>query len=322
MENIALKVENITLHQLQLFRAVAKHLSYTRAAEELFLAQPTVSMQIKQLTRVVGIPLFEQLGKRLYMTAAGHELLETCEAIFERLSHFEMSIADLQGLKKGRLKLAVVTSAKYFTPRLLGPFCQRYPQIEVSLKVTNRGRVLERLAQNADDLYILANPPDNPEVEARPFLKDALVVLAPSDHPLACKRNIPLECLAREPFLVREVGSGTRLMVQHFFESHGVPLTVKMEISSSEAIKQAVIGGLGISVLSQHCLALEVATGLIAVLDVQGFPLERHWNVVYPQGRSLSVLARTFLEYLFSEGQQIAERTSSQILSNLARVTL
>ena len=313
-------MENITLHQLQLFRAVAKHLSYTRAAEEMFLAQPTVSMQIKQLTKVVGMPLFEQIGKRLYLSAAGYELLDTCETIFGRLSHFEMSIADLQGLKKGCLKLAVVTTAKYFAPRLLGPFCQRYPQIEVSLKVINRGQVLERLAQNDDDLYILAHPPDFPAVEARPFLKDALVVLAPHDHPLALKRNIPLAHLTDEPFLIREVGSGTRMVVQRFFESHGVPLTVKMEIGSSEAIKHAVVGGLGISVLSQHCLALEGAASQLAILDVEGFPLERHWNVVYPKGKSLSVIARTFLDYLFSEGQQIAELTSSQMLSNLARV--
>nr|WP_287127469.1 LysR family transcriptional regulator [Candidatus Cyanaurora vandensis] len=310
----------MTLHQLQLFRAVAKHLSYTRAAEELFLAQPTVSIQIKQLTKVVGLPLFEQIGKRLYLTSAGRELSETCESIFERLSHFQISIADLQGLKKGRLKLAMGTTAKYFAPRLLGPFCQRYPQIEVSLKLSNRERVIERMTQNADDIYILAHPPENLEVEARPFLKDALVVLAPRDHPLALKRNIPVACLAHEPFLIREVGSGTRMIVQRFFEDHNVPLTVKMEIGSNEAIKQAIIGGLGISVLSQHCLALEGATGQLAILDVQGFPLERHWHVVYPQGKSLSVLARTFLDYLFTEGQYIAERASSQMLSNLARV--
>lgn len=307
-------MQNITLHQLQLFQVVAKHLSYTRAAEELFLTQPTVSMQIKQLARSVGLPLFEQIGKRLYLTDAGQELLDTCAEIFQRLSQFEMAVANMQGLKKGRLKLAVVTTAKYFAPRMLGPFCQRYPQIEVTLKVTNRGRILERLSENLDDLYILALPPDNMEVESRPFLKDALVVLAPGDHPLVGQRNISPERLAMEPFLMREVGSGTRLLVQRFFEARGLKLNVKLEIGSSEAIKQGVAGGLGISILSHHTLALEGATNQIAILDVAGFPIERNWQVIYPKGKTLSVLASTFLEYLLAEGQEIAERNSPQIL--------
>ncbi|AGY60253.1 LysR family transcriptional regulator [Gloeobacter kilaueensis] len=307
----------VTLHQLQLFQVVARHLSYTRAAEELFLTQPTVSMQIKQLTKSIGLPLFEQIGKRLYLTDAGRELLVTCEEISKQLARFEMTVADLQGLKKGSLRLAVVTTAKYFVPRLLGPFCQRYPNIDVSLKVTNRGRVLERLSANSEDLYILASPPENFEAEAQPFLADALVVLAPGDHPLSHQRNIPLERIAREPFLMREVGSGTRQTVQRIFDKYNLQPNVKMQIGSSEAIKQAIAGGLGISILSHHVLALEGGTDKLAILDVVGFPIRRQWHVVYAKGKALSVVARTFLEYLFSEGQQIAERTSTPMPEQL-----
>ncbi len=297
-------MKQATLHQLQVFEVVARHNSFTRAAEELFISQPTVSMQIKQLTKAVGLPLFEQVGKRLFLTEAGRELLLTCQEIFERLNRFEMTVADLSGLKKGHLNLAVVTTAKYFAPRLLGPFCQRYPDIEVALKVTNRERVLERLNANADDLYILGNPPTQ-DLRAYPFLEDSLVVLAPRHHSLAQAKHITLSQLANEPFLMRELGSGTRLLVQKFFEEHNFIPKVKMELGSSEAIKQGVIGGLGISILSQRTLALEHATGHLAILDVDEFPLRRFWYVVHPAGKRLSVVARAFLDYLLSEGKEI-----------------
>jgi len=299
-------MKHVTLHQLQVFEVTARHRSFTRAAEELFLAQPTVSMQIKQLTKQVGLPLFEQIGKKLYLTDAGRELLTTCQEVFERLGQFEMTISDMQGLKKGQLKLAVVTTAKYFAPRLLGPFCQRYPDIDVALKVTNRSRVLERMAENLDDLYILGNPPTE-DVKCYPFLEDRLVVLAPPDHPLAQERNIPLARLAQEPFLMREPGSGTRMTIQHCFESNGFSPRVRMELGSSEAIKQGVIGGLGLSVLSQRTLTLEQAMGHLVLLDVQGFPIERCWYVVHPAGKKRSILASAFLDYLLDEGKKLME---------------
>ena len=180
-----------TLRQLELFEAIARLGSFTRAAEELFLTQPTVSMQIKKLSDTVGMPLFEQVGKKIYLTDIGHELHRTCRGISEHLSNFEMIAADMKGLKTGKLRLAVVTTAKYFAPRLLGTFCQRYPGVDVSLKVSNRERVLERLADNQDDLYILGQPPEDADVVAETFLENNLVVIAPANHPLANKEKDP-----------------------------------------------------------------------------------------------------------------------------------
>jgi len=287
-----------TLRQLEVFDAIARLGSFTRAAEELFLTQPTVSMQMKKLGDAVGLPLFEQVGKKIYLTDAGRELQKTCRGIFDHFANFEMTVADLKGLKRGALRLAVVTTAKYFAPRLLGPFCDQYPGIEVSLKVSNRERVLERLAENQDDLYILGQPPEELDAVAEPFLENPLVVLAPASHPLAGVKRIPLRRLAEEPFLVREPGSGTRIAVERLFAEHDLAIKVRMELGSNEAIKQAIVGGLGLSVLSRHTLALDAPMGQLAILDVEGFPIERHWYAVYPNGKQPSVVARTFLDYL------------------------
>ncbi len=296
-------MKHLTLRQLEVFAAIARHGSFTRAAEELFLTQPTASMQIKRLAETVGLPLFEQVGKRIHLTDAGRELYTVCREIFERLDQLEMTVADMKGLKKGHLRLAVVTTAKYFAPRLLGPFYQRYPGIEVALKVTNRERILERLADNSDDLCILGQPPEEIDAEYQPFLENPLVILAPADHPLAGARKITLARIAEEPFLMREPGSGTRMALERLFERHRLKIRVRMELGSNEAIKQAIVGGLGISVLSQHTLALDGTTGQLTILDVQGFPIQRHWYVAHPRGKQLSVVARTFLDYLFEVRQ-------------------
>jgi DNA-binding transcriptional LysR family regulator len=302
-------LRHITFRQLEVFAAIARNQSYTRAAEELFLTQPTVSMQIKKLTEAVGLPLFEQLGKRVFLTEAGRELYATCRQLFEQLAQFEMTTADLKGMKQGHLRLAVVTTAKYFTPRLLGPFCQAYPGVEVALKVTNRERVLERLADNLDDLYIMGQPPEESAVEYRPFLENPLVVLAARDHPLARKHRIPLARLAQEPFIMREPGSGTRSALERLLEARGLQVKVRMELGSNEAIKQAVASGLGVAVLSRHTLALDATRGGLITLDVDGFPIKRYWYVVYPAGKQLSVIARTFLQHL-EDAQRHIEATS------------
>jgi len=299
-----------TLHQLRVFEAAARHRSFTRAAEELFLTQPSVSMQVKQLAKVVGMPLFEQVGKRLYLTEAGEQLLLTCRDIFERLAQFEMTVANLQGLKEGKLRLTVVTTAKYIIPRLLGVFCHRYPGIDVSLQVTNHEVLEERLSQNLDDLYILSKLPENFEVTSYKFLDNPLVVLAASNHPLANEKNIPIERLKNEPFIMREPGSGTRKAVKKIFEEHGVSVKVRMELGSNEAIKQAIAGGLGISVVSRHVLALEGSTRKLKILDVQDFPIERSWYVIYPKNKQISVVAEEFLKYLIEEGKQVVEETA------------
>lgn len=302
-------MNHVTLHQLKVFEVAARHQSYTRAAEEMFLTQPTVSMQIKQLTKMVGLPLFEQVGKRLYLTPAGEKLYHTCQQVFGQLDRFEMTVADLKGLKQGSLKLAVVTTAKYVIPRLLGVFCQRYPGIDVSLKVANHDRLVERLGENRDDLYIMSQLPQAPEVSAIAFLENPLVVLACRDHPLVNQTNIPLRRLVQEPFIMRETGSGTRRSIQKLLDQHQLSVQIKMELASNEAIKQAVAGGLGISILSRHTINLEGAMGQIAILDVEHFPILNQWYITTLAGKQLTIVAQTFLDYLQHEGRVLALET-------------
>lgn len=300
-------IRHLSLRQLQVFEAIARHASFTRAAEELHLTQPTVSAQIKNLTDAIGLPLFEQIGKKIHITDTGRTLYKSCREVFDALARFEMETADLKGLKHGHLRLAVVTTAKYFVPRVLGPFCQRYPGVDVALKVTNRERVLERLVENEDDLYIFGQPPAGIDVEAIPFLRNPLVAIAAPDHPLASQRRVPLARLSQEPFLVRESGSGTRLATERLFDERRLSMQIKMELGSNEAIKQGVIGGLGVAVLSSHTLATELTSGQLCILNVEGLPIERHWYMVRPKGKQLSVVARTFLDYMLTDGKSIAE---------------
>jgi LysR family transcriptional regulator, low CO2-responsive transcriptional regulator len=306
-------LKHATLHQLKVFEAIARSGSFTRAAEEMFLSQPTVSQQIKQLTKAVGLPLFEQIGKRLYLTDAGREVLIACKDISEKISQLDMTLADLKGLKQGNLRLAVITTAKYFVPRLLGNFRHRYPGIKVALQVTNRQQVLTRLSENVDDLYILGQPPEGLDINLRPILENALVAIAPADHPLAGQKNIPIQRFAEEPFIMREAGSGTRMAVESFFAENRVEINEEMEIGSNEAIKHAIVGGLGVSVLSRHVLALEGTRGPLTILDVDGFPIQRHWYIVYPSSKQLSVVASTFLEYLLNEGKQIVTQIDLEL---------
>jgi DNA-binding transcriptional LysR family regulator len=289
---------HVSLRQLKIFEAVARHLSYTRAAEELFLTQPAVFTQVKQLEESVGLTLLERIGKRIYLTDAGGEVLATCRETLDALDRLEMRLADMQGLKRGRLRLAMVTTAKYLIPRLLGEFCVKYPGIEASLTVTNREKLLARIAANEDDLAILGAPPEGMDVVATPIAENPLVVIARNDHPLAGKKKISLQRIAEEPFIMREPGSGTRLATERFFAEHQLSLKVRMELGSNEAIKQAIAGGLGVSVLSRHTLTLEGSGGLLLPLDVSGFPLKRKWYVAYPRERHLSAVAKAFIEHL------------------------
>lgn len=288
----------VSLRQLQIFDAVARSLSYTRAAEELHLTQPAVFTQIKQLEESVGLPLLERIGKRLHLTEVGREVLATSRDMLGGLERLEMRLADMQGLKKGKLRIAIVTTAKYLIPRLLGEFCTRYPGIEAALTVTNREKLLARLTDNVDDLVVLGAPPEHLDVVATPIAENPLVVVARHDHPLADKKKIPLKRLATESFILREPGSGTRLATERHFEQHGIAPRVRMELGSNEAIKQAIAGGLGVSVLSSHTLALEGERGPLQVLDVAGFPLRRQWYVAYPRGKNLSAVAEAFLAHL------------------------
>lgn len=284
-----------TLPQLAVFDAAARLGSFTRAAEELHLAQPTVSAQIRKLSEVVGLPLFEQVGRRVQLTEPGRRLQSACEGLFGALEGLETSISDLRGLRAGRLQLAVSTTGKYFAPRLLGEFARRHPGIELSLQIHNRSALLERFARNEDDLYIFANPPEEDAV-TQLIHPNPMVVFARADHPLAGRRRIPFETLAGEPFLMREAGSGTRMVAEAIFAKHRCQPSVRMELSTNEAIKQLILAGLGISILSRHTLGLDADQHQLVALDVEGFPLQMNWYFAYPVGKHLGVAARAFLD--------------------------
>jgi LysR family transcriptional regulator, low CO2-responsive transcriptional regulator len=298
-----------TLHQLKVFETVARLTSVTRAAAELSLTQPTVSMQIKQLTQNIGVPLFEQIGKKLYLTESGQELLLTCREIFDRLARFEMKVADFQGMKRGKLKLSTITTTKYFIPRALEPFCQLYPGVEIALEITNHERILERLNENLDDLYIISKVPERLDVSLHPFLENPLVVIAHKTHPLAQEKNIPISRLNDEAFIMRERGSGTRAAVEQLFAKHNVSVKVRLELGGNEAIKQAISVGFGLSVLSQHTFTPEGAKSSgLTILDVEHFPIERHWYIVHPTDKQLSIVASTFFDFLQQESRAIANK--------------
>jgi len=302
-----------TLRQLQIFEASVRLSSFTRAAEELFVTQPTVSMQIKKLSDSLGLPLFEQVGRNVRPTEIGSELYESCRRIFESLANLEMKVSDHKGMKRGRLRLGVVTTAKYFVPEVLGDFCRLYPGIDVALKVSNRDRIIERLNAFEDDLYIMGQAPDEGmEIESYPFAPNPLVVMAPSDHPLVGEKNIPPSRIADEPLILREPGSGIRDTVLREFERHGFKPKVRMELGSNEAIKHAVVGGLGLSILSLHTLSLEGPNGPVALLDVEGFPIMRQWHLVYPKGKELSLVADAFLEFSLDVEPRMREHMIEQ----------
>jgi DNA-binding transcriptional LysR family regulator len=302
-------IRHATLRQLQVFEAIVRHGNFTRASEELFLTQPTVSMQVKKLADAMGLPLFESVGRGVKPTQAALELYEACRDIFETLANLEMKIADIKGIKRGRLRLCVVTTAKYIAPELLGEFSQMHQGIEVSLKVTNRDRVIDRMQANEDDLYIMGQAPtDELPVDAYAFAPNPLVVMAPRNHPLVGKKQVPLSAIAEEPLILREPGSGIRDVTLRLFSAAGLRPKVRMELGSNEAIKHAIVGGLGLSILSLHTLTLEGSDGPVAVLDVEGFPIHRQWFMVHPKGKELSLVARAFLDYAIASEPKIRER--------------
>jgi len=288
----------LTLHQLAIFAVLARHQNMTRAAAELHMTTPALSIQVKQMAESIGVPLHEQIGRRLYLTEAGRKVEAAARDVLQRLDELGTELAELEGLERGSLKLAIITTAKYFVPRLLGEFCRLHPGIEVALEVSNRDQCLARLRQNLDDLTIMGQVPEGLGVEAVPFMDNPLVVIAPADHPMAGKKRIDPKRLAGEPFIMREQGSGTRRVTEQFFEQHGISVKTRMTLGSNEAVKQAVAGGLGLAVLSQHTLTLDESSGAFAVLDVKGFPLLRKWYAVYPKGKRVSAVTRAFIEHI------------------------
>lgn len=293
-----MNLRHATLHQLRIFLTVARHSSFARAAEELHLSPPTLSLQVKQLSETVGEALFEQLGKKIYLTAAGQTLADACQDIESRMERLSQDLAALRGINKGSLKIAILTTVKYTVPKLLGGFCAAHPGIEVAMFVGNRETLLQRLASNQDDLYIMGQPPPQMDVVSEDFAENPLVLVAPPLHPLVGQRRVAPQRLANEPFILREPGSGTRLTTERFFAAHGITLKNRLEVSSNEAIKQTVAGGLGLAVLSATTVVSELALKKLVLLEVQGFPLIRHWHVVYPKGKKLSAAATAFKAWL------------------------
>ncbi len=313
---------NFTVRQLRLFLALAEHKSITAAARACHVTQPTVSMQLKELADAVGLPLYEQIGKRLFLTEAGEALVDTARRMEDEWAAFEQRVDALKGLTRGRLRLAVVSTAKYFVPSLLGSFCDAHPEIDIALELLNRDAVVERLRHNRDDLYIMSIPPHDIELEKHAFLPNPLVVIASASHRWAGRRRLALADLQHERFIVRERGSGTRLACDAHFAAQGFTPRVRLELGSNEAIKEAVVAGMGLAVVSRHALATPVPDHRLVELPVAGFPVQSSWWTLYPRGKRLSPLATVFLEHIEHTARAWYEQRQAQPSSTPARSKL
>jgi DNA-binding transcriptional LysR family regulator len=292
---------NITLRQLRIFEAVAQHGSVSRAAVQLHLTQPAVSMQLKQLEDQIGLPLVDQIGKRMVVTEAGHELRGHAARISAQLVDLNAAMDQFRGLDRGVLCLAVVSTANYFLPRLIGQFNKNHPGVRISLQVLNRQAVLTALADNQVDLAITGQPPENVDVIAQNFMDNPLVVTAEPSHHLAALRQVDLRLLEDETLVLREPGSGTRAAVDKYLSNHGITYRPGCELSTNEAIKQAVQAGLGLGIVPAQTIELELQTGRLIVLPVEGFPLIRHWFVVHRRDRRLSGASQAFRSLLLAQ---------------------
>jgi DNA-binding transcriptional LysR family regulator len=301
-------MKNATLRQLRVFEAVARHLNFSRAAEELHLTQPAVSTQVKQLTQHAGVPLFEQLGKKIYLTPAGSDLVHYSRTIIDLFRETENAMAHHKGVSGGKLKVAVISAGDYFFPQLLAEFARHNAGVTLDLTVHNREELLHVLTENLTDLAVMVRPPSDLDTVNEVFAPHPYVIVAAPDHPLAAKKRIPLATLAREPFITRERGSDTWNSMQETFGRRLKQLQIAMEIKSTETIKQAVIAGMGVSFLSAHTISLELETRRLTVLDVEGFPAMLHWYVVHRKAKHLPPVARAFQQFLIKEGAALLEK--------------
>ncbi len=304
-------MKNATFRQLKVFEAVARLLSFSRAAEELHLTQPAVSTQVKKLEEHVGLPLFEQLGKKIYLTSAGTEMLHASRAIIRQFQEVEATMSQFKGISGGKLNVAVISAGDYFFPRLLVEFARRHKGVTLNLSVHNREELLGQLAGNLTDLAVMVRPPQDMDTVNEPFAPHPYVIVAAPSHPLASRKRIPIARLMREPFVVREKGSDTWHSMEDGFGEHLAEINIAMEIKSTETIKQAVIAGMGISFLSAHTISLELQAGSLSVLDVQGFPLMLNWYVVHRKNKRLPPVAQAFRDFLMSDGAALIEQTMS-----------
>lgn len=291
-------MRGVTIRQLQIFATAAAHLSFARASEQLHLTQAAVSLQIKQLEELVGLELFERRGRKVLLTEAGEHLVRYAQQILGALRDADAAISALKGLRGGRIRVGAVSTAKYFAPALIARFQQRFPGVRVALSVNNREVIVRELERNEIDLAIMGTPPQRFETKAVPFADHPLVVIAPPSHPLAHVRNIPLETLAVEHFLVREQGSGTRSSMERFFADRRFEAKIDGVMNSNETIKQAVMAGMGLALISRHTIGLELQTGRLVELDVAGLPLMRRWYVVQRAGRFVTPATAAFVEFV------------------------
>ena len=291
---------NITFRQVRLFLAVFDAGSVSVAAKLTHVTQPTASMQLKEISNAVGLPLYEVISKKIYFTEAGKELAITAREMLQAWSNFEQSIDAAKGLTRGKLKIAVVSTAKYFMPRLIGQFCKNYPDIDISLEILNRDGVVTRMRENQDDLYIMSQPPTDMDLADDVFLHNPLVPIAASSHPLIKKNSVPLNSFLDQRFILREKGSGTRMTIDKYFKTQKFRPDIRMELGSNEAIKEAVAGGLGIGVVSKHALHGHQKEHGVAVINVKGFPIMSHWHIVHPAKKHLPPVAVAFKSHLLN----------------------
>jgi LysR family transcriptional regulator, low CO2-responsive transcriptional regulator len=301
-------MRGVTLRQLRVFAAAARHMNFSRAAEELHLSQPAVSTQIKEFAAAVGLPLFERIGRRTYLTPAGEEMLQCARAITARLKETEDALAQLKGVTGGRLNVAVISAGDYFFPRVLARFGATHPGVTFNLTVHNREGLLRQLKDNLTDLAVMVRPPSDMDVVAVPFAPHPYVIVAAPNHPLARARQIPRAALNRERFVQREHGSDTWNSMHEVFGRQFSRLNIGMQIHSTETIKQAVVAGMGIAFLSAHTIGLDLLAGNLVVLDVQGFPAMLNWYLVHNRTKRLAPVAAAFKDFLLREGAPLIER--------------
>ena len=301
-------MRSATLRQLRTFTEVARRLSFTAAAKSLHLTQPAVSMQVRQLEQAAGLPLLEQVGRRVHLTDAGRELLRYAAGISDLLREAEDAMKALQGVGGGELSIAVTSTAKYFAPRLLAEFRRNHPEARLRLAVSNREAVVRELTDNTVDLAVMGRPPRGLDTEAAPFARHPIGIIAAPDHPLVGRKRLPLERLAGETFIIRERGSGTRAAMEHVFAERGFKAGETLEMSSNETIKQAVMAGMGIAFLSMHTIGLELRAGRLALLAVNGLPVMREWYVIHRRGKRLTPAAQAFKSFLLEQGAGLIAR--------------
>ena len=293
---------NYTLKQIQTFIEVARENSVSKAAERLFVTQPAVSMQIRQLEDAFGLPLIEPLGRNIQLTGAGQEFLTHAIAAMAEFKNLEATMAEHVGVRKGRFELAVVSTAKYFVPMLLVRFGKLLPGIDVTLRIDNRENILGMLSRNDVDLVVMGRVPKALDCEAAAFATNPMGIVCAPDHPLSRRKRIQFEMLREHDFVVREQGSGTRAAMERLFGQHEIPLKVVMEMPSNETIKQAVMAGMGLSFLSLRTVRHELAAGHLALLDINGMPLVGHWYVTHLSQKKLSPAAKAFKAFLIEQG--------------------